>query len=306
MKILITGATGFIGSNIAKKMVLLNHEVLGVNFSGEHPLIHGVKNVGNLTTLINDPQEQQLRNIDVLIHQAANNDPQSNDLLDMQINNVENTAKLFTLLYTLGCRKFIYATSTAVYGAQPTPYSESKTPVDPLTPYAYSKMAMEQFVHAFAKFYSDVSCLGMRYCNVYGPGEKFKTTRASMIFQIIKTMMLGNEPAIFEYGNQSRDWVYIDDVVDAHVLALTAEYKSEIINIGSGKSTSFNKLIEEINEVLETTLKPNYIKNPFQHTYQERTLCDISHAKKVINWVPNFDTKAGIKKYIDFLKNAEA
>jgi ADP-L-glycero-D-manno-heptose 6-epimerase len=214
--------------------------------------------------------------------------------------NVFGTAALFEGLYKQGCRKFIYASSTAIYGHSPAPYVEDKTPIAPLTPYAYSKMAVEHYAHAFHRLHPDARCLGLRYCNVYGPGEHHKGTRVSMIYQILKTMKAGEKPRLFKYGQQRRDWVHVEDVVQANLLALEAtDFQDEVANVGSGGTITFELLVQWINSLLGTHIVPDYIENPYESTYQWWTQCDITWVRQILGYDPKFTGITGIKHYLE-------
>ena len=292
-KYLVTGATGFVGSNLARRLVTDGHVVLGTGTAGEQPLPEGVINLGRDYADITE-------GVDAVFHQAADNDPQSKDLVGIHKVNVHDTVVLFENLYKMGCRKFIYASSTAVYGNSPAPYYEDQTPIRPLTPYAYSKAAMEQCVHAFQRLHPDACCLGMRYCNVYGPGEHHKGHRASMIHQLIKTMLAGKAPRLFKHGHQMRDWVHVNDVVQANVKAASAStFQDAVVNIGSGGCTSFLVLVGNINAALGTRIEPEWIDNPFEGTYQDHTQCDITLARTLLGFEPEFGSYSGLRHYIE-------
>jgi ADP-L-glycero-D-manno-heptose 6-epimerase len=155
----------------------------------------------------------------------------------------------FIILHNAGCVKFIYASSTAVYGNQPAPYTEF-TRTEPLTPYAESKLAFDEFAMDFADKHK-VSVIGFRYCNIYGRGEEHKGSRMSMISQIYQAAFLNKEIQLFKNGEQKRDWVHIFDIVKVNLLALD-NFKTGIYNIGSGTSSSFLEVLDIIKNALGT------------------------------------------------------
>ena len=137
--------------------------------------------------------------------------------------NVEAPMKFLTDLRNFcNCCEFVYASSSAVYGSQPAPYKEGVTPEIPLNPYGESKAEFDKRMMQFGKSWHKTKVVGLRYTNVYGPGEEHKGKRASMIHQMVKTMMKGDKPELFWDGTQQRDWVYIKDVVRANMHALEA------------------------------------------------------------------------------------
>jgi len=293
MKVLVTGGTGFIGSNIVSKLLKEGHHVFATGIDSEQKL----PNVEIIGYDFANLDWQKISKLDILFHQAAINDTALMDRELMFKVNVEGTNKLFKKAIENGCKKIIYASSTAIYGNSPAPYIENKTPIKPLNPYAESKKLVEEFVIKFAKQHHDVIIVGLRYCNVYGTGEEKKGKRATMIYQLAQQMLNGN-PRIFKYGEQKRDYIYIKDVVKANMLAAKAK-QSCIVNCGYGKATTFNELIKILNSVLETNRVPEYIDNPYLGKYQDYTECDMSLARKMIDFVPEFDIVSGIQDYYD-------
>jgi ADP-L-glycero-D-manno-heptose 6-epimerase len=287
MNILVTGGFGFIGSNLVDKLISQNHNVTCTYYKND--LIN--KNIKIL---------DKLENFDACFHQAANNNTLDENKSEMFNANYKEPKNLFYNLLEKGCEKFIYASSTAIYGNSKGPLKET-TKANPLNYYAESKLAFDEFAIDFAKE-NEVSVIGLRYCNIYGPGEQYKEKRASMIFQLYSQMISGHNPKIFKFGEQKRDWCYVKDVVDANFKCL--EYKgSGIFNIGSGKSINFSRIINLLNQHLKSKLKPEYIDCPFLEKYQNNTECDITNAKKFLNWVPKYDIEQGIEDYVSWLQD---
>jgi ADP-L-glycero-D-manno-heptose 6-epimerase len=137
--------------------------------------------------------------------------------------------------------------------------------------------------------------VGLRYSNVYGPGEDHKGKLASMIHQLARQMRAGQKPKIFRAGEQRRDFVYIDDVVQANVKAMTAKETANY-NAGAGQSWSFNQVVTELNRVLKTNLEPDYFDNPYAFT-QDKTETDQSLAKEKLGYEPQYDLRGGIDAY---------
>ena len=166
-----------------------------------------------------------------------------------------------------------------------------------MTPYAESKIEFDKWAIDFSE---KAKVIGLRYCNVYGPGEERKGKRKSMIGQLISQINAGDTPTLFQYGEQERDWVYIKDVVNANMLSLLSP-KTGIYNIGSGVSSSFNTIVDLIFEHYKREKTLNYIPCPFENTYQSKTLCDIKKAREELNFFPSFDLRNGIEDYITSL-----
>ncbi len=141
----------------------------------------------------------------------------------------------------------------------------------------------------------DIRVVGLRYCNVYGPGEAHKGKRASMIFQLARQMR-EKDPRLFKFGEQKRDYIYVKDVVTANLKAAEAG-ESGVVNCGSGAATTFNALVEILNRNLGTERRPEYIDNPYEAAYQNHTECDMAQAKRLIGFVPEYDIEKGIADY---------
>ena len=294
MKILVTGGTGFCGSHIAKNLYDLGHDVCVTGTQTEHDL-----NLRILNHHLTGINWSLLKNIDVVFHQAANNDTLFEDKEEMFLANVHAPIELFKRLYKNGCKKFIYASSTAVYGNSTCPYKE-EVGINPLNVYAESKAEFDKFAMDFSKN-KNISVIGLRYCNVYGPGECHKKRRSSKIGQMIRNVFNQEPIPLFKSGEQKRDWIYIKDVVKANMAGM--DYNgSGIFNCATGVATSFNQLVEIIKEkapMPPSVVKIEYIDNPHESTYQNHTQCDISKLKSEL-YKPQYDIEKGIEEYMNY------
>lgn len=294
MRILVTGGTGFIGSNLAMELQQQGHEVL----------ITGNATEQNLTDFKGKILEPSLCGIDwdaigkvdVLYHQAANNVTTCLDEDEMMLANFKAPKQLFEYVISKGCKRIVYASSTAVYGDAPAPYKEDIKP-NPLNPYAVSKLKLDEFAMKKAEENPGVTIVGLRYCNVYGPAENHKGKRASMIYQLAQQMKTGN-PRLFKFGEQKRDYIYVKDVVRANILASQAK-ESCVVNCGYGAATTFNDIVRILNDVLGINREIEYFNNPFEDRYQDYTECDMDLAKEKTGFVPEYDVERGIKDYFD-------
>jgi ADP-L-glycero-D-manno-heptose 6-epimerase len=297
---LITGATGFVGSALCNTLYADNWNVIAIGSKNENnPLRHKFIEL-NLDGISWD----LIPNIDVCFHQAANNDTTDLDVENMIRSNLTAPSNLFCYLAKeKKCKQFVYASSCSIYGNKPVPYIEQLTEPNPLNPYAYSKLLFEKFAEKFAIEYN-VNLVGLRYSNVYGPGEHHKGKRSSMIYQLLHKMKTNERPEIFKFGEQLRDWVYIEDVVTANILA--SQYKkSGIFNIGSGETMSFNEVVSVLNIELNSNLKPEYIDCPFKGAYQTHTLLDLTQSNKELGYSPKYEASKGIKKFVEEINKAK-
>ena len=298
MKCLVTGGTGFIGSNIVKHLLSERHEVTISGNGSEQKIDEKVK---VLFESFDDPEwKEKLEDaghFGAVFHQAAINDTTLLDREKMFKANVDSPKRLFDIVVNNGCKRIVYASSTAAYGDAPAPYVEFKTIANPLNPYGESKLVFDDFAMQFAAKNPGVKIVGLRYCNVYGHGESHKGKRASMIYQLAQQMKTGN-PKIFCDGNQRRDYIYIKDVVRANSLAAIAE-NSCVVNCGSGKSITFNEIISALNRSLGLNRVPEYIPMPetLKERYQNFTLCDMNYAAEMIRFIPEFEPHSGISDF---------
>ena len=295
MRALVTGGTGLVGFNLTSYLYNEGHDLVITGHDAETKLINfrGVYLQPSFIGL----DWGRIGKVDVVFHQAAINDTTFMDRREMFRANVISSVTLFNNVIKNGCKRIVYASSTAVYGNEPAPYVEGKTKLNPLNPYAESKVVLEELVNDLADKYSDVVFVGLRYCNIFGPGESHKGKRATMIYQLAQQMLHG-DPKIFFDGEQKRDYIYVKDVVKANKFASNAK-ESCIVNCGTGKAISFNEIIKILNSTLKLDRKPIYIKNPFSERYQSYTECDMKLAKEKIDFTPNFDIVSGIEDYYE-------
>lgn len=292
MRTLVTGGTGFIGSNLVLRLVRDGHEVLATGTPGEQdlralPVQWFPKDFAALLW-------ENIGKVDVVFHLAANNDTTLLDRARMFHENLAASQQLFAAAVAHGCRRIVYASSCSVYGDLPPPFREDG-PFRPLNPYAESKLALDEWAMAFAREHPEVTVMGLRYSNVYGPRENHKGRRATMIYQLAQQMTQEN-PRLFKHGEQKRDYIYVDDTVEANLLAARSP-QSGIVNCGSGSATSFNELVAILNEVLGMARTPVYVDNPYAARYQSHTECDMTRARALIRFVPRVDIRAGVRRY---------
>lgn len=301
MRILVTGGAGFIGAKIAKRLAEDGHDVT----AADSFLSAGWQNLidfsGDVLTLIDHDDVDSMiaqGSFDAIFHQASITGVVGADGSDtsnahrMMRNNVETFRRILDWAVQSKAR-VVYASSCSIYGRGAVPMKESQPP-DPLNTYAFSKLCMERLAQRYSARLSH-PVVGLRYSNVYGPGESHKGRLASMVHQLAGQMRAGKRPRIFTPGEQKRDFVYIDDVVQANVKALSAK-ESGAFNAGAGRSWSFNQLVTELNRVLKTDLQPEYFENPYGFT-QDWTETDQSLARQKLGYQPKYDLRGGVEAY---------
>jgi len=294
MKILVTGGTGFIGSNLALSLKDEGHDVEITGSMYEQQLPEFADKTHYLG--IDGISWNKIGALDAVFHIGAISTPQITERDQMMQANLETSKRVFEEAKVRGAHHIVYASSTAVYGNMPVPYKESDG-TSPLNVYAESKELLDEFAMDFALQNPSITVIGLRYCNVYGPRENHKGKSATMIYQFAQQMQNDN-PKLFKTGEQKRDYMYVKDVVRANMLALEAK-ESCVVNCGSGTATSFNELVQILNQTLNLNRVPLYIENPYTATYQSHTLCDMTLAKEKLGFVPEFDIQNGIKDYYD-------
>jgi ADP-L-glycero-D-manno-heptose 6-epimerase len=299
MKVLVTGGAGFIGSNIARFLCRQGVDVFVLDdFSCAN-----FKNIADLecdvicADITEDRIYKRLPKVDAVIHQAAITDTTLRDDKKMMMVNYEGFCKILDFCQKNNI-KLVYASSAGVYGNGPSPMREDQ-PLAPLNTYAYSKYLCDREVIRLAKKKNSTPVVGLRYFNVYGLYEEHKGKSSSMIYQLYLQMARDNSPRIFKYGEQKRDFIYVEDVVEVTVKALQLN-QTVILNVGKGEARSFNEVIEIINRILSKNFKPVYFDNPYQGVYQDFTQADITLLKRIMNFTPKFSLEEGIE---DYLKN---
>ncbi len=299
MRALVTGASGLIGSNLALELAK-KHSVTGLcNLSpGSMENLKGFKGEfvkGDIVGFNFD----SLGKFDAIYHQAAVTDTTVTDSKLMFSTNVDAFCKILEYAERTGCKKVVYASSAATYGKGKVPMKETDTPA-PANIYGESKVEMEKTAKAFCAKHRDFSAVGLRYFNVYGPGEVHKIKAASMVYQLYKQISANQSPRVFKWGEQFRDFIYVKDVVLANLTA--AEYKgSGAFNVGTGARTSFNQVIEVINKTLGKNKPTDYFDNPYNF-YQDETQADTSLAAKELGFKCKFTPEEGIRDYVKVLE----
>ena len=295
--ILITGGSGFIGSNLALELQT-RHPNASITLLDDFRCssfknLLGFKGDVLAYNAADPAWRDRLGDeaIDVIYHLASITDTTVLDEKVMMNDNVEG----FRNILQFAAKKkadVVYASSAAVYGSQDTPMKEADAG-KPNNIYGFSKWTMEGLAE---KYEGKFKVVGLRYFNVFGPREYFKGSAASMIYQLYLQMQAGKKPRIYKFGEQKRDFIYVKDVVEATIKAREAK-NNTVFNVGTGSSTSFNEVIEALNEAMDTNVEPEYFDNPFDF-YQNFTQADMTHARKAVGFKCKHSTREGILDYV--------
>lgn len=300
-KYLVTGGAGFVGSNIAKTLEAQGHEVTVLDdFSknGHFKNLIGFK--GDVITCDLWERVPHDMYFDAIFHEAAITDTTVMDQKAMMEQNVEAFKNLLDFAAENEIKKVIYASSAATYGNGPVPNVETQ-PTHPENVYGFSKVIMDNVARQFADDNNDMTIIGLRYFNVYGPGEYHKGKMASMVYQLYNQMKAGQRPRVFKYGEQQRDFVYVKDIVKINLCALTNGKETGVFNAATGIPRDYNAIIACLNKELGTSLEPDYIDNPYPF-FQLKTQADITKSKEKLGYTPDYTLEQGIADYVAILE----
>jgi len=191
--------------------------------------------------------------------------------------------------------KIIYASTSSIYNRNSLPYKEDM-PIHVTDYYTECRYAIERLAKLYYDLYN-VKSIGLRLFSVYGPREEHKGKYANIISQFLWSMMNNQRPVIYGDGNQTRDFIYVSDVVNAFILAMFSNIDYDVFNVGTGKNYSFNEVIKIINKLLNKDIKPIYKPNTIKN-YVYHTLADITKAEKILGFKAKISLEEGIKNII--------
>jgi ADP-L-glycero-D-manno-heptose 6-epimerase len=256
LKIAVTGANGFVGGRVAERCAQAGHHVLAIGRGASRADCQAID------ARFDQIDWSRLGGLDVLLHFAAVNDTSIRDDSELRRVNVDAAVGCMRHAIAAGCRRIVYASSLHVYGPVPSPMTVTGSPTRPVSAYGRSKLQLEREAAAIAARHG-VDCIGLRFANVYGPGEAHKGRMASQVLQIARQMRAG-DPEIFSPGTQSRDFVHVDDAAAAAVAAavVTNGQLPPLLNCGTGDGTTFNDLVILLNAALGLHRTPRYIPEP--------------------------------------------
>ena len=297
MKTLITGAAGFLGSALAQKLIESGHEVLGLDdlSTGKEEAIPDQVQF-ELGDMLDRPKLWTLlQNVECVYHLAARVAVQESILYPREYNstNVGGTVSVMEAMRDVGVKRVVFTSSGAVYGAQKEqPLSEDMRPA-PDSPYAVSKLSAEYYVKTIGKLWG-IETVTLRIFNAYGPGQRLPADHPPVIPNFLKQAVHEGTLVIHNSGTQTRDFVYLDDVVDALIAASKAsDVDGKTINIGSGKEVSIVNLAKKVIEL--TGAKTELIYNPRAKGGVNRMRADISRAAQLLGYKPKHTLSKGLK-----------
>jgi nucleoside-diphosphate-sugar epimerase len=304
---LVTGGAGFIGSHIVRRLVIGGAEVRVVdNLSNGH--FDRIADLTGQVEFINGDlahasiSDRAVKNIDYVLHQAALPSVQRSVSDPVETNRANVTA---TLILLESCRRatirrFVYAASSSAYGDTEVLPKHESMPANPLSPYALQKFIGERYCKLYYELYG-LQTVSLRYFNVFGPGQDPSSEYSAVIPKFASRLLAGQSLAVFGDGDQSRDFTYIDNVVEANLAALAApDAPGKIVNIGYGKQTTLNHIIEYLEKILGVQASVEY--RPARPGDVRHSLADITLARNVLGYEPKVGLEEGLKRTIEAFK----
>lgn len=308
-KVLVTGGGGFIGSNLTEALLKMGHEVRvldnfstgkreNLNFDEVYPFLEIMEGDISHPSIC----QQAVQGVEYVFHQAALPSVQRSveDPLITHLVNATGTLNLLIASRDEGVKRFIYASSSSIYGDTPTLPKKEDMPPNPLSPYALQKYIGEEYCRLFYQLYG-FETISLRYFNIFGPKQDPSSIYSAVIPKFIHALLHGYPPTIYGDGEQSRDFTYIENVIHANLLAMEMEHTSgEVLNIACGKQVSLNQLLRFLQEIIDMKIPPRHEeprKGDVRHS-----LADIHRASMVLNYKPQVDIQEGLRRTVEYYR----
>jgi UDP-glucose 4-epimerase len=309
MRVLVTGGAGFIGGHLVEALVKRGHtvRVLDNFYSGRRSNLAAVR--GDVEILRGDCADPRaaaraLRRIEVVYHEAAIPSVFRSVEDPAQSHRANATASLTMLVAArdAGARRFIYASSSSIYGdAASLPKRESMPP-QPLSPYAVGKLMGEHYLKVFASLYG-METLSLRYFNIFGSRQDAASAYSGVISLFATVLLAGKQPIIYGDGRQSRDFTHVDNVVDANLRALeTPGLRGQVVNVATGKRADLLTLLRLVADALGRPAKARHL--PARKGDVRHSVADIAAARRLLGYKPSVAFEPGLRRTIDWYRAA--
>ena len=313
MNVVITGGAGFIGSNLVNALLDRDYDVTVIDnlSTGKLDNIRNLlENNKNLNFIQGDIRDLSLlqkifNNKDYVFHLAAISSVAKsveNPILVDEVN-IRGTLNILVAARDTSIKKVVFASSAAVYGDTRELPKREDMPPNPLSPYAVSKLTGEYYCRVFSELY-DLKTISLRYFNVYGARQDPNSEYAAVIPKFIHRILDNKPPIIYGDGSQTRDFIYVKDIVRANLLAIEKKDITGVFNIASGRKTSINTLANMIMDILDRKLKPIYEK-PREGDIKD-SYADISKAKNKLGFKPLYTLEDGLGGTIEYFKTSSS
>jgi UDP-glucose 4-epimerase len=306
-KILVTGGAGFIGSNFCNIMVKKGHDIVAIdnlslgktsNLIGDVKFVQG--DVNNKEDL-----EKAGKDFEYIVHLAASSSAPMfiENMYHSYQNNVCGHVRVMQYAKEIGVKKMLFASTSSIYGNNPTPLTEDQHVVPP-NHYSVTKFAQEGAARCF-NMAEELEIIAFRFMSIYGLHEEHKGSFANLVSQFIWMMKKGEEPTLYGDGTQERDFTNVKDVCQGIELAIQSDkrYGFNIFNIGTHKCINLVELVSIINKVMGTNIAPKLIPNPIKKGYINSQLADITKIETEFGYKPTIGLEEGIREIVDHLKD---
>ena len=306
MKALVTGCAGFIGSHLVDKVLSSGYKVIGIDCLTDY-YSRAIKE-GNIAVALEHKDFEFIEedileidrfpSVDCVFHLAAQAGVRASWGSSFEIytrNNIEATQKLLEFYKSRKIKKFVFASSSSVYGDAKLPMKEDSI-LKPVSPYGVTKLAGENLCYLYWKNYN-IPTVSLRYFTVYGPRQRPDMA----IHKFVRAILDGEEIVVYGDGEQTRDFTYVGDVIEANLLAANSDLVGETFNIGGGSRISVNDLIKLIEKITGKTAKIEYMEK--QKGDAKDTLADITKTTKLLKWAPKTKIEEGLRRQMKWMKN---
>ncbi|MFH1239279.1 MAG: NAD-dependent epimerase/dehydratase family protein [bacterium] len=308
MRCVVTGCAGFIGSHLAEKLLEAGHSVIGIDsfsdYYDKQIKKHNIKKAAASANfmliegdILNLDLDSAMYDVELIFHQAAQPGVRQSWGTNFGVyvhDNIMATQKILEFVKEKKIKKLIYASSSSVYGDTILPMKEDNV-LKPVSPYGVTKLAAENLCYLYWKNYG-VPVVSLRYFTVYGPRQ-----RPDMAFhKFVKSILKNEEIIIYGNGEQSRDFTYIADIIDANMKAVEIEVAGEVFNLGGGAQVSVNEILKMLAEITGKTPQVKYIEE--QKGDVKNTRADISKANKILGYEPKMKLAQGLQEEVNWIK----
>ncbi|MBN2483750.1 MAG: SDR family oxidoreductase [Candidatus Omnitrophica bacterium] len=315
MKMLVTGGAGFIGSHIVARLLKENHSVVVLDnfFSGKESNLSFAMDRGlstvDFTLIRGDIRDYEActkacRGVDVIFHQAALRSVPRSMEYPQEYNdvNINGTLNLLRAAVESDARKFVFASSSSIYGkTDKFPENENEYPM-PISPYALTKLVGEYYCKIYAGNFN-LHTVALRYFNVFGPRQALDDDYAVVIPKFISCMLNDEAPPIHGTGRQSRDFTYIEDVVTANICAAQADNASgEVFNVANGRTHSILSLVDILNRILGKSIAPVF--TPARAGDVPKSLADTAKARRLLNFQGTIGFEEGLRRTVEYFEDS--
>jgi len=299
MKVLVTGGLGFIGSNIVERLVADGHEVTILDNlnTGNEANVASIKDKVEIVKSDAGKIGEMGKDFDVILHQGIySSSPMYKDNRHLTSTVIDEMISVLEYARENGSR-IVFASSSSLYNQNDPPHHEDMA-IKVTDFYTEGRYGMERLAELYHKLYG-VRCIALRYFSVYGPHEKYKGKYANLITQFLWAMKKDEKIVVFGDGNQTRDFIYVDDVVEANILAMNSQLDYGVFNVGTGNSVSINEMIGMLGKKLGKEPQVEYVENTIKN-YVMHTRADLSHVAAKLGFEPKFGLSKGMDALVKY------